>query len=393
MNKIVVASDSFKGCLTSWEVAEAAEDGIRSVLPRCGVVKLGVADGGEGTAEVVVRALGGRMNEVTVDDPLGRSVKARYGMAAVDGARTAVVEMAAASGLPLLRAEERDPLRASSYGTGQLMMDAIGRGCRRLLMCIGGSATCDGGLGMLSALGFVFLDREGRRLEGRGADLTRVARIDRSGVPQAVLESEYLVACDVDTPFCGPDGAARVFGPQKGATPQTVELLERGMRSFAEVMTAQLGTDITAARGAGAAGGLGGALKAFLHGRLTGGADLVLDAIGFDRQTAGADLVITGEGRMDSQTACGKVAAGVLRRATRLGVPVAAVTGQVVPCPELRAMGFAAVRCINEPSVVRELAMRGDYARERVRLTVAALVREKSPLQGPKKKGASLGES
>ncbi len=424
MKKIVVASDSFKGCLSSLEVAEAVEKGILGVFPDCDVVKVSVADGGEGTAEAVVAALGGTMQEVTVHDPLGRRIRAAYGMveergvraAAAEkrgvkasgdglvdelgemaggiggaegrgvinggidggegrGGKTAVIEMAAASGLTLLGEQERNPLLTSTAGTGELIMDAISRGCRRFLVGIGGSATNDAGTGMLHALGNRFRDSDGNELDCCGASLGRIAYIDELAVPQAVRESEFIVACDVETPFCGPDGAAFTFAPQKGASPETVRELDAGMHSFAEVIRRQYGTDIIPVKGSGAAGGLGGAFKVFLGARLVRGIDMVLDAVRFDDILKGADLVITGEGRIDSQTPQGKTPAGILRRAALQDIPVVAIAGQVAPCEELSSMGLRAICPINAPSTPLEQAMRPSFAAGRITATVSDIMK------------------
>ncbi len=376
MKKIVIASDSFKGCLTSVKVAEAAEQGIRRVLPNCDVVKVNVADGGEGTAEAIVGALGGRMVTTQVHDPLGRPILASYGIVDKDSLKTAVIEMSAASGLTLLKPEERNPLLTSTYGTGEIIKDAISKGCRRFLVGIGGSATNDAGTGMLSALGFVFLDAKGNRLEGCGLSLGKIAEIDETSVPRDVRQSEFIVACDVDTPFCGPDGAAYVFAPQKGATSEMVRQLDDGMRSLAEIIKGKYHTDIVPEEGAGAAGGLGGAFKVFLGAKLTKGVDMVLDSIAFDELIKGADLVITGEGKIDNQTAKGKTAAGVLRHSRAQGVPVIAIGGIVEYCPELQAMGYDGVYQVNEPDTPLSIAMQPSYAKERIRLTIAKVIKE-----------------
>ena len=350
MKKIIVAPDSFKGSLTSAEVADAVERGIKDVFPQCNVVKAGVADGGEGTVEAIVKAVGGDMYTASVTDPLGRPIKAAYGIVRSGGVKTAVMEMSAASGLPLLLPDELNPWITSTYGTGEMISDALNRGCRKFLVGIGGSATNDAGTGMLSALGVRFLDSRGQRLKGCGRDLESIARIDMSSLMPAARESEFIVACDVNTPFCGPDGAARVFAPQKGANHQTTEALDRGMRSFAQVIAGQFQTDIVPLSGAGAAGGLGGAFKAFLNARLTAGIEMVLDAIAFDSLLEGASLVITGEGRIDAQTAAGKTAAGVLRHAARKGIPVIAIGGSVAMCRELKEMGFIGI----DPQIAAE---------------------------------------
>lgn len=344
--KIVIASDSFKGSLTSADVADAAERGIRAALDNTplDIIKLSVADGGEGTAAAVATATGGRMVTATATDPLGRPIEASYALIPGEGGNSiAVIDVAAASGLPLLAKEERNPLKTSSFGTGELILDALDSGCREFIIGLGGSATNDGGLGMLAALGVRFSDASGRELSGRGCDLEAVRNIDLSGMVPALKEARFTVACDVDTPFCGPQGAAAVFAPQKGATARDVERLEQGMKNFAGVIREQLSMDIGDMPGAGAAGGLGGAFKAFLGANLRKGTDIVLDIIGFDKLLEGADLVITGEGRADFQTPKGKTAAGVLARAKAAGVPVILIAGKIEHCPELDAMGFKAL--------------------------------------------------
>ena len=338
MKRVVVASDSFKGSLSSLQVADAVEAGVRSVCPSCEVVKLSVADGGEGTVQALSAAMNGEIVSVMVKDPIGRDVSASY--AVIREIDTAVIEVSAASGLMLLSPQERSPLIASSYGSGQLISDALSRGCRNILMCIGGSAVNDAGMGMLSALGYRFLDEKGNRLEGRGADMSKVCDVDFALVDQALVESLFTVACDVDSPFCGPEGAAYVFAPQKGAGPDDVRLLDAGMVHFASVIKRVTGMDVLDVPGAGAAGGIGGALASFLGAELKRGADMVLDAVRFDELLYGADMVITGEGCLDGQTLTGKLPYCVAQRAAKAGVPVVAVCGraEVDECQYLDAI-------------------------------------------------------
>ncbi len=371
MFKIVVASDSFKGSLSSTDVANSAEKGIKMVLPQCEVVKVNVADGGEGTVDAIVDALGGKIVTVEVSDPLGRKIQAQYGIAG----DVAILEMASASGLPLLKVEERNPLLTSTYGTGEIIMDAISRGCRNFLVGIGGSATNDAATGMLQAMGYRFIDKNGNLIEKCcGERLEDIAEIDDSQVSAAVKESKFTVACDVDTPFCGPEGAAFVFAPQKGADKDMVNRLDEGMSSFARVVEAKYGIDIVPVAGAGAAGGMGGGFRAILNATLKKGIDMVLDAINFDETIKGADLVITGEGKVDFQTAKGKTAAGVLARAKASGIPVVAIGGCVERCESLDAMGFAAIYPILEEKVPLEVAMQHDFASNNVTNTVARIV-------------------
>ena len=369
--KIVIASDSFKGSMSSLDVATAASAGVIEVYPDSEIISVNVADGGEGTVEAIVDALGGEIVKVQVSDPLGRKIETSYGIAG----ETAILEMAAASGLPLLTVEERNPWATSTLGTGEMIMDAIARGCRKFLVGIGGSATNDAGVGMLQAMGFRFYDANGELItQGCGGMLGSIARIDDSLVSAAVKEAQFTVACDVDTPFCGPEGAAPVFAPQKGADDEMVKRLDEGMASFAKVITEKYAIDIVPVAGAGAAGGMGGAFRAFLGATLKKGIDMVLDAIDFDTTIQGANLVITGEGKVDFQTAKGKTAAGVLNRAKQQHIPVVAIGGCVEMCDSLVQMGFAGIYPILEEKVPLEIAMQRDFAMNNVRKTVAKIV-------------------
>ena len=374
MKKIVVASDSFKGSLTSLQVAAAVEQGIRKVYPECEVVKLNVADGGEGTMDALRSTLGGRWVNVKVDDPLGRRMNSAYVI--LNDGRTAVIEMSAASGLPLLRPEERNPMKTSTYGTGEMIADALARGCRRFLVGIGGSATNDGGMGMLSALGFRFLDRNGQELPGVGESMSKVEDIDVSMVMPAVRGAEFVVACDVDSLFCGPSGAAYVFAPQKGAGSHMVEELDMGMCHLAEVIKRVMGKDVRNIPGAGAAGGLGGGFIAFLDARLERGIEMVLDAIGFDAIISGADLVITGEGRVDSQTFTGKTPYGIMKRASEQGIRTVLVGGTVKLDDGDDISEFGAVYSATPPGMPLEEAMHPETAAENIRTAIAEIMKK-----------------
>ena len=386
--KIVIASDSFKGSLASIEVAQSIEMGIFDVFPSCDVVKVAVADGGEGTMDALCQSLGGRFIRIPVQDPIGRTIFASYVI--LEDGNTAVLEMSSASGLTLLTPSERNPMLTSTYGTGQLIDDAIGRGCRRFLVGIGGSATNDAGMGMLTALGYRFLDAEGNELPGAGASLSKVCGIDCSGVSQAVRDSEFIVACDVDSPLYGPDGAAYVFAPQKGADPDMVKALDDGLRHYADVVASYTGKipmhggpsctgetsimkDAASMPGAGAAGGLGYAFVAFFGARLQRGVDMVLDAVGFDSIIEGADLVITGEGRIDAQTLTGKTPYGVLQRASRQNIPVIALAGSVALDD---SSGFTAIRQITPPDMQLSEAMLPAVASANLRRTISALLQQ-----------------
>ena len=509
MRKIIIASDSFKGSLTSLEVARAAEEGVKMVEDtkaeegvkmvedakeventektkkdswgyetcddrdnrecddrdnrewddrdnrewddrdnrecddmdsrewdiRC----IEIADGGEGTGATLTRVLGGNIVKAIVSDPLGRKIEATYGIATISGHKTAIMEMAQASGLTLLKPSERNPLLTSTYGTGEMILDALNRGCRRFLIGIGGSATNDGGTGMLEALGFKFIDSNGRPMTGMcGGTINKIARIvPPASHPESTLqnqgdmtepeivgmgirnqgdmtesmkeiqegteeiweklsEAEFIIACDVDTPFCRPnwhkeaegtegaeevrkrdgrEGAAEVFGPQKGATPEEVVLLEDGMQSLNNIIKRDYGIDLSSIKGTGAAGGLGGAFHAFLDGRLQSGIEMVLDAIVFEKHIKDADLIITGEGRIDSQTCRGKVISGITSVAAKYGVPVIAIAGIVdIGEKEIEEAGLKAAfpigpRPQNESDL--EYAMRPEVASKNISDTVA----------------------
>jgi glycerate 2-kinase len=323
--KIVIAPQGFKGSLTGLEVARAIERGVLAVLPAAMTELVPVADGGDGTLQSLVDSTGGRVITTTVLDPLGREIEAAWG--ALGDGQTAVIEMARASGLALLDRDELDPLRTSTYGTGTLVNDALEHGHTRFIIGIGGSATNDGGAGMMVALGARFLDRAGSPLPPGGAALGELASIDITAFDRRFSEAHIEVACDVNNPLCGPDGASAVFGPQKGATPEDVVRLDTALEQFANVIERDLGVDIRNAPGAGAAGGLGAGLMAFADAELKAGVDIVLDAVGLDSHLAGADLVITGEGQIDHSTIFNKSPVGVAARAARYGVPVIAIAG------------------------------------------------------------------
>ncbi|WP_406677747.1 glycerate kinase [Moorella sp. ACPs] len=328
MKRIVIAPDSFKESLDAPAVAAAIAEGIKRVFPEAETVPVPMADGGEGLTTTLVAATGGRVITTTVTGPLGQPVHAAWGILG-DGA-TAVVEMAQASGLPLVPREKRNPLFTTTYGTGELIRQALDAGCRRLIVGIGGSATNDGGAGMAQALGVKLLDARGRDIGPGAAGLEELERIDIQGLDPRVKEAEILVACDVDNPLCGPRGAAAVYGPQKGATPEMVPRLDAALARLADIIERDLGKDVRELPGAGAAGGLGAGLVAFLNASLRRGIELVMEAVDLDGILAkGADLVITGEGEINHQTAFGKVPAGVARVAGKYGIPVVALVGSI----------------------------------------------------------------
>ena len=374
MKKVTIAVDSFKGSLSSKEVAESFADGFRTIFSQCEICKVAIADGGEGTVDALVETLGGEYVEVSVSDPLHRPTKARYGIVEGD---TAVIEMAAASGLTLLKQEERNPLLTSTYGTGELILDALNRGCRRFLVGIGGSATNDGGTGMLRALGFRFLDSEGNALQGGGEILERIARIDDSAVCREVRESCFTVACDVTNPLYGERGAAYVYAPQKGADERMVEQLDRGLRNFARVVEEFNGAQIGVSEGAGAAGGLGGGFKALLGAKLERGITMVIQAMHFDKIIEGSDLVVTGEGRIDRQSVMGKAPSGVLAVAKAQNIPTIAIAGGVEWCDELRDCGFSLIEVVTPKGMSLEEAMQPSVARENIRTAAVKIALSK----------------
>lgn len=325
--KIVIAPDSYKGSIYASDAARAMADGVLRVLPDAEVVLVPVADGGDGTLETLVETSGGRIITSDVTGPLGETVSAEWG-AMGDGV-TAVAEMARTSGLALVSLEDRDPLNATTYGLGEVILEALEAGYRRFILGIGGSATNDAGAGMAQALGVRLLDADGADLPPGGAALARLDRIDASGLDPRAAEAEFDVACDVNNPLTGPEGASAVYGPQKGATPEMVEQLDAALANFAQVVKRDLSADVNDVPGSGAAGGLGGGIMAFLGGRLRPGVDIVLDTVDLASRLDGADLIITGEGCMDFQTVYNKAPIGVARLAVERGIPVIGVSGSL----------------------------------------------------------------
>lgn len=326
--KIIVAADSFKGSLTTVAAAEQIAAGVHRVFPDAEVITVPMADGGEGTVSAVLSGLGGTLEHAVVTGPLGEKVNAAFGI--LPGG-TAVIEMAEASGLTLVPAEKRDVMRATTFGTGELIRCALDRGSRKILIGIGGSATNDGGAGMAQALGARFYNESGEFISHGGGALSRLAGMDLNGLDARLNNTEITVICDVRNPLCGPQGASFVYGPQKGASPEQAAALDRGLAHFAQIVRGQCGADTANLPGTGAAGGLGWGLTVFAGGTLRSGIEAMLDLSGFNAQAKDADLVITGEGRMDGQSVFGKVPVGVAQRAKQFGLPVFAVVGSVGP--------------------------------------------------------------
>ncbi len=368
MRHITVAIDSFKGSLTSHQAAHAVEMGIKAIEPQCIVHKVLIADGGEGTVAALVENSGGKMVQVVVSDPLMRPIVANYGI--IDNS-VVVVDIAQASGLTLLDPQLRNPLITSSYGTGEIIASALTAGYRKFILGLGGSATNDGGVGMLRALGFRFLDNAGRELIGGGEVLESIATIDSSKLIPEAMEAEFTIACDVNNPLYGINGAAHIFAPQKGADATAVERLDHGLKNFAKVVKEYNGVDIANIPGAGAAGGLGGGAMALLGANMERGIDIVLRAAHFDETLANTDLVITGEGKMDAQTLMGKAPIGVLRAAQQYNIPTLALCGRVEWCDELRRCGFEAILPLSDNSVSDDIAMQQHYSETRITEVVA----------------------
>ncbi|WP_144954098.1 glycerate kinase [Pseudomonas oryzihabitans] len=325
--KIVIAPDSFKESLSAAGVASALARGLRQALPAAEIRECPLGDGGEGTLDAVLAATGGEVREARVTGPLGEPVTARWGWLAEQ--RTAFVEMASASGLELVPRARRDVRVATSHGTGELLRAALDAGAERLVLAIGGSATNDGGAGVLQALGVRLLDGQGQALAPGGAALASLASLDLTDLHPRLAAVEVVIAADVDNPLCGPQGASQIFGPQKGASPEQVRELDAALAHFATVTAATLGRDVSEQPGAGAAGGVGFAALAFLQATFRPGIEVVAELVGLEEALQGADLAVTGEGRLDGQTLRGKTPAGVLRLAQRHGVPVVAVAGSL----------------------------------------------------------------
>lgn len=329
--KFLFASDSFKGTLTSRRTAELLTQAAGEIFPGCICDSIEIADGGEGTADAVLSATDGRKIYMTVSGPLMERIPASY--VQLDKTR-AVMEMAAASGLPLVPEGKRNPRETTTLGTGEMIADAVSKGFRDISIAIGGSATNDGGIGCMRALGVRFLDASGSELEGRGKDLIRIRSIDLAGMDPKLKECAFTVMCDVTNPLCGPNGATYTFGKQKGGTPEILDELEAGMCNYRDVLLRQFGIDMDTIPGAGAAGGLGAALMVFLNGKLKSGIETVLELSDFDRRLEGVSLVVTGEGAADWQSVSGKVMQGVGMHCRKFGIPVTAVVGSMGPGAE-----------------------------------------------------------
>lgn len=368
MKKIVLAIDSFKGCLSSKEIEQCIAEEIHCILPSCQTVCIPIADGGEGMLDTLIEATQGTFVSTQAHDPLMRIRPARYGI--LGDQRTAIIEMAEINGLTTLSPIKRNPMKTSTYGTGELIKDALEKGFRRFIIGIGGSATNDAGMGMMQALGAHLYDKQGNELEQGGKIMEQIAHIDLNHLHPALKEATFIVACDVQNPFCGPQGAAYVFARQKGASEEQIRQLDEGMRHLALLIERDFSYNINKVKGSGAAGGLGGAFATFLQAHLQSGIDLLLDAVDFDRKITNADWIITGEGKADRQTAEGKVPAGVLKRAKKANIPVMLIAGKVEDKACLKQMGFARIVQVSPDNLPLEEAMRPEITRENIQRAI-----------------------
>lgn len=326
MKKILLIPDSFKGTMSSSEICDIMEKSIRKTYPSAEIISIPVADGGEGSVDAFLSAVGGEKKTVTVKGPYFEDMEAFYGI--IDNGKTAIIEMAACAGLPLV-GDNKDPRETTTYGVGQLIQAAIKDGCKKIIMGLGGSATNDAGTGVAAALGVKFTNENGVEFIPVGGTLKEIAHIDMSGIDQSLNSIEFVTMCDIDNPLYGETGAAYIFGPQKGATPEIVVELDNGLRHIAEVIKTDLLKDVSELKGAGAAGGMGGGMVAFFGSQLQMGIDTVLDTVNFDKLVENADIVFSGEGKIDSQSIRGKVVIGVAKHTQKANIPLVAIVGDI----------------------------------------------------------------
>ena len=369
--KFVLIPDSFKGTLSSSQICEILKTGVEKHFPGSETVSIPVADGGEGSVDAFIAAVGGTKEHVTVKNPYFEDMESYYGL--IDEGQTAVIEMAAAAGLPQVGSTP-DAAGATTYGVGELIRHALKVGCTKLILGLGGSATTDGGCGMAAALGVVFRDEQGKAFVPVGGTLHRIHSVDLDGLDPRLAKMEIVAMCDIDNPLFGPEGAAYVFGPQKGADPACVEFLDQGLRHLAQIMRKTVGSDQENCPGAGAAGGLGYGMQAFLGARLQMGIETVLDTVHFDEKLAGATMVFSGEGKIDSQSVRGKVISGIAKRTKAAGVPLVAVVGDIGDdMEEAYQQGVSAVFSINRLAIPYEKSKL--RAPEDLRLTMENIIR------------------
>ena len=371
MNKFLLIPDSFKGTMSSIEICSLLEEKIQEYYPAAEIHSIPVADGGEGSVDCFLQALGGEKVIVTTNNPFFEPIDSYYGL--VDNGRTAVIEMAASAGLPLIE-DRKDPLKASTFGVGELILHAARKGVSKIIMGLGGSCTNDGGCGAACAVGIRFLDEAGNSFIPTGGTLHRIQQLDLSQIDPMIKGIEFVTMCDIDNPMYGPTGAAAIFGPQKGATPEEVELLDAGVQHLSQIIKQTMGLDLAFVPGTGAAGAMGAGMAAFFHSRLQMGIQTILDTVQFEELATGANMIFTGEGKLDSQSLRGKLVIGVARRAKALGVPVTALVGDIGDDMEAAYdEGVSAIFSINRVAVdfpVARLRSRQDLS-----LTIDNLMR------------------
>lgn len=372
--KIIIAIDSFKGSLSSSEAGQAVLTSIRELLPECQTELIPIADGGEGMLSVMLSARHGTLHTIQVHNPCMEFINAPYGIAK-DGI-TAFIEMATASGLPLIHEKQRNPMKTTTLGTGELILDALAKGCTRFIVGIGGSATNDAGTGMLQALGIKFLDQKGEALGLGGEILSRIASIDNSKIHPSLKNAQFTVACDVRNPFYGPEGAAYTYSRQKGADDTMITALDKGMQSFAKIIQQATGKDVQKIPGSGAAGGMGGGMLAFLNAELKSGADLMLEICDFYKKIKDADFIITGEGRLDNQSFMGKIPGKILHVGQTHNIPVIAIAGSISDKNSLKKSGFYEVYATKPENMTLAEAMKRETAIQNIQKTVTEFVRK-----------------
>lgn len=372
--KIVLAIDSFKGSLSSKEAEMAVSKFIRSRFPSCEIVSIPIADGGEGTLSVLLEVCQGTYRSIEAHNPCMERITAQYGISQ-DG-QTAFIEMANVSGLPLIKESQKNPMKTTTFGTGELIKDALNQGCTRFIIGIGGSATNDAGTGMLQALGFQFLDKDGKKLGQGGEILSHIVSIDDTQKEPLLAKAHFTVACDVHNPFYGPNGAAYIYAKQKGANDAMIDTLDKGMKSFARVIHSTTGKDISHIPGSGAAGGLGGGMVAFLNAELTSGADLLLEICRFKKEITDADLIITGEGKIDRQSLMGKIPGKILQIGRERNIPVIALAGMVEDKNTLLEAGFKRVYPIKPADMPLKEAIKPAVALQNIQKATAGILDE-----------------
>lgn len=372
LNKIIIAPDSFKGCLNASDVADAIAEGINEAKVDVKIVKMPLSDGGEGFAALMAKCLNGKEVIYKTKDLLGRDIDAHYYMS--EDGNNAFIESASTCGLAHLKKEERNPLETSSYSLGELIGDAQRKGCKKIYVGLGGTAVNDGGMGMLRVLGFRFFDKQGKELIGKGADLGAVCRISGGSIIKD--DVEIIVVCDVNNPLTGHKGATFVYAPQKGADEKTVGILENGMLNYSKICASFLGNDYSRRPGAGAAGGIGFALQSFLGATMEKGIELILNTYDFDVELQDTDLIITGEGMVDSQSMMGKVLSGILSHAKPLNVPVVAIGGKVSDVHLLKDAGVKEIYCINSMAEGISSEHDAEKAKKYIKLTMNRLISE-----------------